>query len=137
MADPKKLTEEEWSEKLSPESFRVLRQKGTEISHSGKYNEHFATGIYNCAGCNTPLFDSDQKFNAGCGWPSFDGELTEAGIEQKTDHTHGMVRTEILCGNCGGHLGHIFNDGPSETGLRYCVNSVSLSFEKKGEGVKG
>ena len=122
-------TEEEWRAELSPEEYRVLREHGTERPHSGKYNEHNETGIYKCRGCGEELFDSSSKFDAHCGWPSFDRELPGDKVEKKRDITHGMIRTEILCQNCGGHLGHVFNDGPTETGERYCVNSASLDFE--------
>lgn len=116
-----------WKDKLSPEEYYVLREKGTERPFSGKYNMHFEKGNYVCNACKTPLFSSSTKFDAGCGWPSFDQSL-EGKIEYKQDRSHGMIRTEILCANCNSHLGHVFEDGPTETGLRYCVNSVSLDF---------
>ncbi len=116
-----------WKDKLSPEEYYVLREKGTERSFSGKYNMHFEKGTYVCNACKTPLFSSSTKFDAGCGWPSFDQAL-EGKIEYKQDRSHGVIRTEILCANCNSHLGHVFEDGPTETGLRYCVNSVSLDF---------
>lgn len=122
-------TEDEWSKELSDEQFRILRQKGTERPHTGKYNLHFEKGIYTCAGCNQKLFESDSKFDAHCGWPSFDKAI-KGTVEYVLDKSHGMIRTEIVCSNCGGHLGHVFNDGPTETGTRYCVNSVSIDFEK-------
>ncbi|MFI2742240.1 peptide-methionine (R)-S-oxide reductase MsrB [Zhouia sp. PK063] len=125
---PFQKTEEEWKNQLSEEEYRILRQKGTEYPHTGKYNLHFENGTYNCKACNTPLFKSDQKFESGCGWPSFDDAI-ESAIEYKRDTTHGMLRTEILCANCGSHLGHVFDDGPTSTGLRYCVNSVSIDFD--------
>lgn len=124
-------TDAEWREQLSPEQYRVLRQAGTEYPGTGEYNLHFEEGTYTCAGCGEELFASDSKFNAHCGWPSFDREIEEGKIIERVDRTHGMVRTEILCGNCGGHLGHVFNDGPTETGLRYCVNSASLDFQSE------
>ncbi|WP_224490647.1 peptide-methionine (R)-S-oxide reductase MsrB [Robertkochia flava] len=120
-------TEEEWKKELDPESYRILRNKGTEMPHSGKFNLHFDNGSYRCKGCGSELFASEMKFNSGCGWPSFDNAI-EGSIEYQQDRSHGMIRTEILCASCGGHLGHIFNDGPTETGLRYCVNSLSLDF---------
>lgn len=123
-------SDSEWREKLSDEQFRVLRQKGTEAPHSGKYNLHFQNGEYHCAACNAKLFESDQKFESGCGWPSFDDAI-EGSIEYVQDKSHGMIRTEILCSNCGSHLGHVFDDGPTETGQRYCVNSASIEFEPK------
>lgn len=123
-------SEDEWKAALDPESFKILRKKGTEMPHTGKYNLHFDQGIYRCKGCNTQLFASDMKFESGCGWPSFDKAI-EGRIEYVRDTSHGMIRTEICCASCGGHLGHVFNDGPTETGLRYCVNSASLDFEEE------
>ena len=124
---PKDKSEKEWKEQLDEQGFDVLRNKGTESPRSGVYNLHFENGSYCCKGCNQPLFLSDQKFESGCGWPSFD-EAIEGAVEYKKDTTHNMLRTEILCTQCGGHLGHVFNDGPTPTGVRYCVNSVSLHF---------
>ena len=121
-------TDKEWKEVLNDEEYKILREKGTEYPHTGEYNLHFEEGVYNCKGCKTPLFNSDQKFNSDCGWPSFDDAI-EGSIEYKNDYSLGMIRVEILCSNCGGHLGHIFNDGPTNTGKRYCVNSVSLDFK--------
>ncbi|TDN82357.1 peptide-methionine (R)-S-oxide reductase [Salegentibacter sp. 24] len=118
-----------WREKLSEEQFRVLRKKGTEAPHTGKYNMHFEDGTYFCAGCGEKLFDSEAKFDSGCGWPSFDKAI-DGKVEYIQDKTFGMLRTEILCSNCGGHLGHVFDDGPTETGQRYCVNSASINFNK-------
>lgn len=126
-------TDEEWKAELTEEQYYVLRQAGTERPYTGQYNMHFEKGIYTCAGCGEVLFSSDSKFDAHCGWPSFDREIETGKIIEKLDTSHGMVRTEILCGSCGGHLGHVFNDGPTETGLRYCVNSLSLDFEEKSE----
>lgn len=125
-------TEKDWKEELSPETFHVLREKGTERAFTGVYNEHFAKGVYKCAGCGTDLFESTSKFNSHCGWPAFDEALSK-NVKEERDLTHGMVRTEIMCSNCDGHLGHVFPDGPSETGLRYCVNSLSLEFKSGGE----
>lgn len=122
-------TEKEWKYKLSEEQYRVLRTKGTERPYTGKYNLHFENGTYNCAACNQQLFKSNSKFDAHCGWPSFDDSI-EGTIERILDKSHGKVRTEIVCSNCGGHLGHVFNDGPTKTGERYCVNSVSIDFNK-------
>ncbi len=127
---PIEHSEAEWRDKLSEEQYRILRQKGTEAPHSGKYNLHFQDGEYHCAACGTKLFESNQKFESNCGWPSFDDAI-EGSIEYVQDRSHGMVRTEILCSNCGSHLGHVFDDGPTETGQRYCVNSASLDFETK------
>ncbi len=123
-------SESEWKKTLTPEQYHVLREKGTERPFSGKYNLHFENGKYVCAGCGYELFDSKNKFESHCGWPSFDEELASGRIKEITDTSHGMMRTEILCGRCGGHLGHVFNDGPTQTGLRYCVNSESLDFKK-------
>jgi peptide-methionine (R)-S-oxide reductase len=125
-------TEDEWREQLSLEEYRILRQKGTERPHTGKFNLHFEKGAYVCAGCKQQLFESDSKFDAHCGWPSFD-ESIKGTVDYVLDKTHGMIRTEIVCSNCGGHLGHVFNDGPTETGTRYCVNSISIDFKKEDE----
>ena len=122
-------TEEEWKEKLSPEQYRVLRGKGTEAPHTGEYNLHFEDGEYQCAACGEQLFESDAKLESGCGWPSFDNAI-DGKIEYIQDRTFGMIRTEILCSNCGSHLGHVFDDGPTETGQRYCVNSASINFNQ-------
>lgn len=124
-------TEEEWKKILSPEQFYVLRQKGTERPFTGKFVHHKDKGVYTCAACGAELFASDQKFDSHCGWPSFFDELKGGKIKTVVDNSHGMVRTEIMCAKCGGHLGHVFDDGPNPTGLRYCVNSVSLDFKSK------
>tara|TARA_B110001452_G_C15233081_1_gene427004 strand:- start:1612 stop:2118 length:507 start_codon:yes stop_codon:yes gene_type:complete len=121
-------SDEEWKKILSDEEYRVLINKGTEYPGTGEYNIHMKEGIYNCKGCDNPLFTSDQKFESNCGWPSFDNAI-EGSVEYKNDYTLGMTRVEILCTNCGGHLGHVFNDGPTESGKRYCVNSVSINFK--------
>ena len=123
-------SEEEWKKQLSAEQFRVLREKGTEYPGTGTYNNHFEKGMYVCGGCGYELFSSEQKFDSHCGWPSFDGELGGGDkIKKVKDFSHGMVRTEIVCARCGGHLGHLFDDGPTASGLRYCVNSLSLDFK--------
>jgi len=128
---PSKMkTDKDWKEKLSPEAYHILREKGTERAFTGKYDKHFEKGVYVCAGCSTKLFDSSSKFNSHCGWPSFDSSLKEKVSELK-DTSHGMIRVEIVCSNCGGHLGHVFPDGPTHTGLRYCVNSLSLDFKEE------
>ena len=124
------MTEQEYKDKLTPEQYHVLREKGTERPFTGEHNTNYDSGVYSCAACGNELYKSDQKFDSGCGWPSFDDEV-EGAIERKRDTTHGMIRTEIMCSNCGSHLGHVFNDGPTATGLRHCVNSLSLDF--KGE----
>ena len=122
-------TNEEWKKELTPEQYSVLREKGTERPYTGEYNLHFEKGVYKCAGCGTELFNDSQKFESHCGWPSFDGEIGVGDkIKKIKDSSHGMVRTEIVCAKCGGHLGHIFDDGPTKTGQRYCVNSLSLDF---------
>lgn len=126
-------TDQEWKEKLSPDEYYILREAGTERPFTGKYNLHFEKGDYRCAGCNAVLFASDSKFESHCGWPSFDNVSDNEAIIEREDRKFGMVRTEVLCANCGGHLGHVFNDGPTETGLRYCINSVALDFDN-GEG---
>jgi methionine-R-sulfoxide reductase len=127
---PMQKTEEEWKKALSPEQYYILRQKGTERPYSGKFYAHKERGMYTCAGCGVELFSSDQKFDAHCGWPSFFDELPGGKVKTHRDVSHGMVRTEITCANCGGHLGHVFDDGPKPTGLRYCVNSGSLEFKE-------
>jgi len=121
--------ETDWKKILTDEEYRILRKKGTEMPHSGKFNLHFENGTYCCLGCNETLFESNTKFDAHCGWPSFD-ESIKGKVAYVLDKTHGMMRTEIVCNSCGGHLGHVFNDGPTKTGTRYCVNSVSLKFKK-------
>ena len=130
MHDPNQMTEQDWRETLSEQEFQVLREKGTEPPHSGKYNTHFKEGKYLCKGCDSLLFDSQSKFESNCGWPSFDSSV-EGAIEYIKDNSFGMQRIEILCSNCGGHIGHIFDDGPTETGKRYCVNSVSINFKNQ------
>lgn len=123
------LTESDWEKKLTPEQYQILRRKGTERPFSGIYNNFFEDGEYVCAGCGERLFISKHKFSSSCGWPSFDNSI-EGKIEEAPDYSHGMSRIEITCKNCGGHLGHVFNDGPTNTGMRYCVNSISLLFKK-------
>jgi len=124
-------TDEEWRQKLTPEQYEVLRQKGTERAFSGKYANAHEKGMYRCAGCGAPLFDADTKFESGTGWPSFYQPVDESAVDKIDDHTYGMIRTEVECANCGGHLGHVFPDGPQPTGLRYCINSASLEIEPK------
>lgn len=123
-------TEEEWKKVLNPEQYRILREKGTEAPFSGKFYLHSDKGVYVCAACGAELFTSDTKFDAGCGWPSFFQAIDSTKITYTKDTSHGMIRTEITCSKCGGHLGHVFDDGPQPTGLRYCVNSASIDFKK-------
>lgn len=119
----------DWKAKLTPEEYRVLREKGTERPFSGEFNAHFENGMYTCRGCGEELFSSEMKFDSGCGWPSFDQEIPGGKVNRIRDLSHGMIRTEITCAKCDGHLGHVFNDGPTQTGERYCVNSISLDFK--------
>ncbi len=126
-------SEREWKEILTPEEYYVLREKGTERPFTGEYNMHFEQGVYRCRACGEELFDSGSKFDSHCGWPSFDEGIAKGKIKEQIDRSHGMVRTEILCANCGSHLGHVFNDGPTDTGLRYCVNSLSIDFTPEEE----
>ena len=128
MKYPIEKSEAEWIAELGLEKYKILRQKGTEFPHSGTYNLHYEKGTYVCGGCGEPLFESDAKFDAHCGWPSFD-ESIPGKVSYIKDVTHGMSRTEIVCNNCGGHLGHVFNDGPTKTAQRYCVNSLSINFK--------
>ena len=130
---PIQKSEAQWLEELGPERYRILREKGTERAFTGAYNMHKENGSYQCGACNETLFESSNKFDSGCGWPSFD-ESISGKVEYIRDTTHGMIRTEILCANCGSHLGHVFNDGPRKTtGKRHCINGDALIFEPTSE----
>lgn len=130
MDDPRKLPDDYWKKKLTPDQFNILRGKGTEAPFSGKFYKNFESGMYECAACGNPLFSSDTKFDSDCGWLSFDRSL-DGNVELHSDNSLGMQRTEVVCKNCGGHLGHLFNDGPTKTSQRFCINSLSLNFKPK------
>ncbi len=130
---PVALTDAEWRERLTPDQYAVLRGAATERAFAGEYTDTEAEGLYRCAGCGAELFASDTKFHSGSGWPSFWAAAKEGAIEERTDVSHGMARTEIVCARCGGHLGHVFPDGPNPTGLRYCVNSLALELDPADE----
>lgn len=124
------LTEQDWQNRLTADEYYVLRQKGTERPFTGLYTDVFETGVYRCKGCHAKLFDSDSKYHSGCGWPSFDKTINDNVLTETLDLSHGMRRIEVTCSNCGGHLGHVFPDGPRETtGTRYCINSIAIDFE--------
>ena len=131
MAEKIELTEAEWLAKLGPEKFQILRRAGTERAFTGELEKNKAEGMYLCGGCGAPLFASETKYNSGSGWPSYTAPVADEVVEELRDTAHGMVRTEVRCAKCEGHLGHVFSDGPGENGLRYCINSASLDFKPK------
>ena len=133
MSEKVKKTDDQWREELSAEQFLVTRKKGTERAFAGEYHDHHEKGMYVCVCCGQELFRFSEKFDSGTGWPSFWKPVSQGNVTEKTDHSHGMIRTEVLCSKCDAHLGHVFPDGPKPTGLRYCINSVSLDFEEEKE----
>ena len=129
--DKIRKSDAEWQQELTPEQYAVMRKKGTERPFTGKYVDNHESGMYRCASCGNPLFDAATKYDSGSGWPSFTAPMAQANVETHSDHSHFMRRTEVLCAKCDAHLGHVFDDGPGPEGLRYCINSCSLDFEKK------
>jgi peptide-methionine (R)-S-oxide reductase len=128
MDDQVEKSDAQWRAELTPEQYEILRKKGTERAFTGAYWDTKTPGVYLCAGCGQELFDSSTKFDSGCGWPSFDRPIEQAGVDEHRDTSHGMIRTEVTCARCGGHLGHVFHDGPPTTGLRYCINSGAIQL---------
>ncbi len=136
MTDKIERTDADWRERLSPEQYQILRRHGTERAFTGTYNANKATGVYMCAGCGAPVFSSATKFDSGSGWPSYTAPVEGQAVEEIRDLSHGMVRTEVRCARCDGHLGHVFPDGPGPDGLRYCINSASLDFKPGDPGAE-
>jgi peptide-methionine (R)-S-oxide reductase len=134
MADKVVKTDDQWREELSPEQYHILREKGTERAFTGQYWNEKTPGLYRCAGCGQELFDSRTKYDSGSGWPSFTEPVGPGRVAEQGDTSHGMVRSEVLCSRCGGHLGHVFDDGPRPTGLRYCINSASITLDQREPG---